>query len=187
MNSITITPTERKLFFSEQVDQKSIKTLSQKVIEINEHDRYLEKYAQLHDLEYKPKPIEIYIDSYGGAVYQILGLVGIIERSTTPVHTICTGAAMSCGFILLIHGHKRFCYEHGTPLYHQVSTGFVGTVQDMKEKLTEVKRLQEKFEEMTIRKTKITKKKLESIRKKKKDWYLTADEALKLGVVDEVI
>lgn len=187
MESITITPKERKLFFSEQVDQKSIKVLSEKIININEHDEYLKKYAKLHGLEYNPKPIEIYIDSYGGAVYQILGLIGIIEHSKTAVHTICTGAAMSCGFMLLIHGHKRFSYKHGTPLYHQISSGFVGKVQDMEEELIQKKKLQKKFEEMTMAKTKITKKKLDKIRKKKVDWFMTADEALELGVIDEII
>lgn len=187
MDNITITPKERKLFFSSQVTQESIKKLSESIIKINEHDEYLKKYSELHDIVYNPRPIEIYIDSYGGAVYQILGLIGIIEHSKTPVHTICTGAAMSCGFMLLIYGHKRFSYKHGTPLYHQISTGFVGKVQDMEENFAQVKKLQDKFEEMTMEKTKITKKKLDKIRKKKVDWFMTADEALELGVVDEVI
>lgn len=185
--TFTITPLERKLFFSDQVDQKTIRVLSQKIIEINENDEYLKKYSKLHDFEYIPKPIEIFIDSYGGNVYQIMGLIGIIENSKTPVHTLCTGVAMSCGFILLIHGHKRFCYKHGTPLYHQVSSGAFGTITDMEEHIEEAKRLQNIFEEMTIRKTKITKAKLDKIRKRKKDWYMDANEALELGVVDDII
>lgn len=180
-------PKERKIFFSKQVDQDSIEEVAKAIVTINENDRELEKLYGIYDLDYKPKPIEIYIDSYGGYVYQILGLIAIIEKSVTPVHTICTGAAMSCGFIMLIYGHKRFCYEHATPLYHQISTGFSGNVEDMEQKYAESKRLQNKFEEMVIRKTKISKDKLEDIRQKKIDWYMEAEEALKLGVVDEII
>ena len=64
--------------------------------------------------------IKIYIDSYGGQVYQCFGLIGVME-SKTEIHTVCS-AAMSCGFIILINGHKRFAYRHATPLYHRVSS-----------------------------------------------------------------
>jgi ATP-dependent Clp protease, protease subunit len=180
-------PKERKIFFSKQVDQNSIEEVAKEIIIINENDRELEKLYAIYDLELKPKPIEIYIDSYGGYVYQILGLIGIMEKSITPIHTICTGAAMSCGFMMLIYGHKRFCYEHATPLYHQISTGFQGKVEDMEQGFIETKRLQNKFEEMVIRKTKISKEKLDEIREKKIDWYMEAEEALTLGVIDKII
>lgn len=180
-------PKERKLFFGKQVDQETIEELSKDIILINQNDRELEKLYKIYDLEYNPKPIEIYIDSYGGYVYQVFGLVGIMEKSKTPIHTICTGSAMSAGFIMLIHGHKRFCYEHGTPVYHQAGSGFHGKVQDMEEEMKEMNRIQNKIEEMTIRKTKIEKKSLDENRKTKVDWFMSAEDALKLKVVDEII
>jgi ATP-dependent protease ClpP protease subunit len=94
---------------------------------------------------------------------------------------------MSAGFMILIHGHKRFAYEHATPMYHQVSTGFWGTVQDLEEEYKETKRLQKKFEKLTLEKTKISKEKLKEILKTKHDWFMNADEAFKNGVVDEII
>ncbi len=180
-------PKKRDLFFTKQVDQSSIGELTQKIIEINGDDDHLKKVYSIYDLEYKPEPIKIYIDSYGGGVYQCFGLLSVIERSKTPVHTIVTGCAMSCGFLLLISGHKRFAHKMSTPLYHQVSTGFWGKVQDMEEKLEEAKRLQEQIEEYTREKTKIGKKKLKQILENKIDWYMTSDEALDLGVVDEIL
>lgn len=186
-NIALLKPLNRKLFFSSQVDQETISELSKKIIEINTNDRELEQYYPIYGLKYDPQPIEIYIDSYGGKVYQIMGLISIIEQSKTPIHTICTGCAMSCGFLLLINGHKRYCYEHGTPLYHQVSSGGNGKVEDLEQKLIETKRLQEKIEEMTMKKTKITKEMLNKNRIEKVDWYMDAVEAKKLGVVDEII
>jgi ATP-dependent Clp protease protease subunit len=180
-------PMMRKLFFGKQVNQESIQELSEKIVLINENDELLEKIYDAYDLTYNRKPIEIFIDSYGGLVYQVMGLVGIMEKSKTEIHTICTGAAMSCGFIMLISGHKRFCYEHGTPMYHQVSSGGSGKVEDLEQRLEETKRLQDKLEELTIRKTKISKETLDSNRKGKVDWFMTAEEAKKLGVVDEII
>jgi ATP-dependent protease ClpP protease subunit len=89
--------------------------------------------------------------------------------------------------MILISGHKRFGYELSTPLYHQVSTGFRGNVQDMEESLEETKRLQKKIEKITLERTSISKKKLKSILKNKVDWHMTANEALALGVIDEII
>jgi len=180
-------PKERQIYFTKQVDQGSIAELTRQIIDINEDDRHLEKLYAVYDLEYKPKPIKVYIDSYGGAVYQCFGLLSVIERSKTPVHTIVTGCAMSCGFLILLAGHKRFAHKMSTPLYHQVSTGFFGKVQDMEEKLEEAKRLQTQIEDYTKSRTKIAKKKLREILENKKDWYMTADEALELGVVDEIL
>lgn len=180
-------PKKRTLFFAKQVDQSSISELTKSIIEINEDDRMLSKQAELLGFEYKPKPIKIYIDSYGGKVYQILGLVSVIEKSETEIHTICTGVAMSSGFIMLISGHKRFAYKHSTPLYHQISGMAIGNMKDIQEKVEEMERLQNKLEEITLEKTKISSKKLKKIYKKKKDWYMTSEKALKLGVIDEII
>lgn len=180
-------PKDRNLYLAKQVDQESMNKLTKSILEINQNDEYLSKLYAVHDLEYKPKPIKLYIDSYGGAVYQCFGLLGVMEKSTTPVHTIVTGAAMSCGFMILICGHKRFGYSMSTPLYHQVSTGFWGTVKDLEDHLEETKRLQKKIEDITLEKTQISRKKLTEILKRKADWYMSAEDALSLGVIDEIV
>ena len=180
-------PKERNLYFQKQVDQASIGELTQKIIEINDDDKKLKKLYEVYDLSYEPKPIKIYIDSYGGYVYQCFGLLSVMEKSKTPIHTIVTGCAMSCGFMMLISGHKRFAYKLSTPLYHQVSGGAVGKEKDMEEELFEAQRLQTMLEEITLEKTKISKKKLKEIYDGKKDWFMTAKEAKELGVVDEII
>ena len=134
---------------------------------------------------YRSKPINIYIDSYGGYIYQCLGLLSVMNKSKTPIHTYVTGAAMSCGFMILIHGHKRFGYELSTPLYHQPSGGAWGTSKDIEESAKEIRRLRKIFEKLTVSRTNITKKKLRKIYKNKKDWFMTAEQAKNLGVIDK--
>jgi ATP-dependent Clp protease protease subunit len=180
-------PIERTILFNSQVDQSSIGDVTERILEINENDAYLKKLYKINGLKYKRPPIEIYIDSYGGEVYQIMGLVSIIQSSKTPVHTICTGAAMSCGFILLISGHKRFAYQNSTPMYHQVSSVGWGKVADLEENLDETKRLQKWLVNHTLENTSIDKKTLKKNFKRKKDWFMTAQEALELNVIDEII
>lgn len=181
------TPKDRNLYLAKQVNQDSINELIKAIITINADDKKLKKIYKANGIKYRPKPIKMYIDSYGGAVYQCLGLIGVMEKSKTPIHTIVTGAAMSCGFMILIHGHKRFAYEHATPMYHQVSNGFWGKIEDMKENYAEGKRLQRKLEHMTLKQTKISRAKLKAVLRSKKDWYLTAKGALKYKVIDKII
>jgi len=187
MSSTLPKPKPRTLYLPEQVNQESMNKLTKSIIEINKSDDYLKKLYAISDIDYNPKPIEIYIDSYGGSVYQCMGLLGVMEKSVTPIHTIVTGCAMSCGFMILISGHKRFGYKLSTPLYHQVSTGFRGKVQDMEESLEETKRLQKMIEKITLSRTEIPKKRLKEVLKNKVDWYMTAKEALELGVIDGII
>ena len=177
----------RNLFFAQQVDQDSINILSKAIIEIREHDEYLKKSYATIDLSYEPKPIKIYIDSYGGAVYQCFGLLSIMKSGGTPVDTVVTGCAMSCGFLIAIHGRKRRIHKHGTMMYHQVSSSTRGKLKEIEEDVIESKRLQKKIEEMTVENTKITKEKLEKIYKKKKDWYLDAKTSLRWGCIDEIV
>lgn len=180
-------PKERTLVFSKDVDQSTIGDLTKSILEIIDDDAYISKIYKTHGLEYNPKPIKIYIDSHGGNAYQCLGLLGVIEHSPVPIHTIVTGVAASAGFLISITGHKRFCYKTSTFMYHQIRGWNVGTLKQQTEKLEETKRLQELIEKHTKAHTKLTKEKLEEIYEKKKDWYLSAKDALKHGVVDEII
>lgn len=180
-------PLERKLYFTKQVDQSSIEELTKSLIEINDSDEKLIKIYNIYGLNYKPEPIEIYIDSYGGNVYQCFGLLSLMKNSKTPIHTIVTGCAMSCGFMILISGHKRFAYEYSTALYHQVSSGVWGKLKDMQEDLAETERLQEMIESITLQKTKITAKRLKKAFTGKQDWFISSEDCLKLGVVDEIL
>lgn len=181
------TPKERNLFFSAQFDQKTIMELSKSIVDINDNDDLLAEQYKPYGIKIERKPIKIFIDSYGGAVYQCLGLVGIIENSKTPVHTICTGAAMSCGFILLLAGHKRFAYPHATMMYHQISSGANMKIQDIVEDLKECERLQKWLEDLTVRKTKLKRKALVKNRACKVDWYFTSKQALEYKIIEEIL
>ena len=180
-------PKERVLHFAQQVDQASINAVTKAILEINEDDDYIARLSEVHGFTYNPKPIELFIDSYGGYAYQCLGLIGIIQNSKIPVHTIVTGCAMSCGFLIAITGHKRFAYNHSTFMYHQVSAGSIGKLKDMEDDVIETRRLQKFVEEHTLATTKITKKELEKCYDEKRDWYFTSKQALKNGIIDAVI
>jgi ATP-dependent Clp protease, protease subunit len=184
-------PMDRSLFFPKQVDQATIGELTEKIIRINESDAELQKIYEIYDLSYKVKPIKIFIDSFGGLVYPCLGLLSVMDTSKTPIHTYVIGSAMSCGFMILISGHKRFAYELSTQMSHQLSTGAFGKIGDVEESVEESveqsKKLQKILEAETIKRTKMSKKLLKKIFIGKKDFYMNAKQALKLGIIDEII
>ena len=180
-------PKDRNLIFNDTVDHKSIGELTTKLIDIAEDDEYLEKFYNIHGLTYNRKPIKIHIDSYGGQVYQCLGLLGVMKNLATPIHTVVTGCAMSCGFLMAIAGYKRFAYNHSTFMYHQLSSFSRGEIQKIEDDMMQSKRLQRMIEKHTLAYTKLTKTELQDVYEKKKDWYFNAQDALKRGVIDEII
>ena len=180
-------PKDRSLFLNTQVDQDSVGKLIKEIIEINEHDQMLIELHRLNNMIYSPAAIKLYISSYGGSVYQGLGLMAAIESSVTPVHTIATGCAMSMGFAILIMGHKRFIHKHSTIMYHEASSFSYGKITEMETEMLQDKKMQRKIERIIVSKTNITKQQLNKHNKEKHDWFLTPKKALKLGIVDAII
>lgn len=131
-------------------------------------------------------PIHLHINTRGGDAYECLGVIDVISNMKTPVWAY-TYKAMSAGFFIFISCDKRFMYENGTLLYHQVSSGSYGTVMDMIDDTNEMVRLQEKVEDITLASTYISVEKLVEVRDKKIDWYIDAETALELGICDEII
>lgn len=181
-------PKERSLFLAEQVDQDSIQKIVSKIIDINDDDEQLKfKLKAMYGVDYHPRPIKLYIDSYGGMVYQCLGLTSVMDKSVTPIHTFVTGCAMSAGFMIAIHGHRKFCYSTTTFMYHQLSSGAFGELKTIEESVEQKKKLHKTLEELVLKKTKIGKKRLKEVYEMKQDWFMTAEEALEVGVVDEIL
>ena len=164
------------LYLTEQEDD-NVDYVIKSILSFNEEDKD----------KLDPTPIKLYINCYGGDVYQFLGLIDVIESSITPIHTITLGAAMSCAFLVALSGHKRFAYKNSTFMYHQISTGEWGTAKNLEEDLIETKRLQKIIENRVLSKTKITKKQLSDNYNSKNDWYLGAEEALKYHIIDQIL
>jgi ATP-dependent Clp protease protease subunit len=182
-------PKKRLLFFAGDVEQENIGyRIKKKILEINESDYLIKKLAAIYGFIYVPRPIKLYIDTYGGDIYTTLGLVGVIESSATPVFTYYTGSAMSAGFLILISGHKRFCYKYSSLMYHQISTESVGGEARKQEMdVDENRRIMDIIEDIITSKTKISKRKLTQIYNQKDDWYINPEEALKLEIIDEIL
>ena len=109
------------------------------------------------------------------------------ESSNTPVEVICTGKIMSMG-VIVAHGAKvRKAYRNTTFMMHQVSGLSFGTLREMEDTVAEASRINEILFNIIKSKTKVTQEQLDEVLQKKKDRFLTAEEALGLGVLTELM
>ena len=132
------------------------------------------------------KPIHLYLSSRGGDAYECIGATETIRTIKTPVWGY-TYKAMSSGLFIFESCNRRIMYRNGTLLYHQVQAGTNGTVTDMVEDTNEAMRLQTLMEDLTLGCTNISEERLNEVREKKIDWYINSENALELGMIDEII
>lgn len=156
--------------------------------EINEHTANL-IVAQLLFLAYEDskKDIKIYINSPGGSVYDGLAIYDTIQFISPDVQTIGIGLQASMGAFLLSSGTKgkRFVLPNSRIMIHQPSSGTQGKVTDQEISLRESIFLKHQLNEILAKNTgqKIAKIEKDADR----DFWMSAEEAVKYGLVDEMI
>ncbi len=176
-------PRERNLMISDRIDRESVSETIKSIISINRDDDEM-------DAEYKNwsrPPILLYLNTYGGSVYDGLSLINAIETSRTPVNTIAIGSAMSMGLFILVAGHKRMAGQYSTIMYHQISDFAWDKLEGIKDQVKEAERIEKICERILYRRSQVPEETIEQYKKNKSEWYIPADEALSLGIIDEVI
>lgn len=131
--------------------------------------------------------IIMYINSPGGYVSALLSIYDTMNYIKPDVSTICIGHAASAAAFILASGTKgkRYALKNSRIMLHQVSSGASGHIEDMKITLNESMLLNDKIiKELS----KITKKSVKTIKHDlDRDYYMSAAEAKKYGIVDKVL
>jgi ATP-dependent Clp protease protease subunit len=145
--------------------------------------------AQLLHLESEDpdKDISLYVNSPGGSVYSGLAIYDTMQFIKPDVQTICVGIAMSMGALLLSGGAKgkRMALPNAKILIHQVWGGFQGQATDIEIHARETIALKRKLEEIMGHHTGQS---LDKVSKDmERDFFMTAEEATKYGIIDTVI
>ncbi len=133
------------------------------------------------------KDIQIYINSPGGSVYDGMAIYDTIKHIKNDVSTVGIGLQASMGAFLLSSGTKgkRFLLPHAKVMIHQPSSGTRGKVSDMEIDLKESLKVRELLNEILAQNTG---QKLSKVEKDvDRDYWMTADEAVKYGLADKVI
>lgn len=174
-------PMERKLYLKKNIDEESVMTLIEAIHRINDDDAEKEKEYN----GWERQPIKLYIYTYGGACYACFALIDAIRASKTPVYTIVLGTAMSAGIFIFNAGHKRLIGEHATLMYHDVSLHMRDDMTEgIKIDLAEGLRLQKMGIEFLTEYSLVEESTLNDYINRKADWYISAEEAIKLKLAD---
>ena len=156
--------------------------------DVNEHTANI-VVAQLLHLAYEDskKDIRLYINSPGGSVYDGLAIYDTIQFIAPDVQTIGIGLQASMGAFLLSSGTKgkRFALPNSRIMIHQPSSGTQGKITDQEITLREGLFLKQQLNKILA---KNTGQKLAKIEKDAdRDFWMSAEEAVAYGIVDEVI
>ena len=146
--------------------------------------------AQLLYLEREDhdRDISLYINSPGGYIASGLAILDTMRLINSQVSTICVGTAASMATILLSGGAKgkRYCLPNSTIHMHQPNVGsFQGQAADIEIQAKEIVRLKERLNDILAT---ATGQPIEKIADDTdRDFFLTSDEAIQYGIVDEIL
>lgn len=166
---------ERVVFFSGEVEENMTNIL----------------VAQLLFLEAEnpSEPINMYIKSPGGSVYDGLAVYDVMQYIKCPVHTYVTGWAASMGSFIAQAGEPghRYLLPRAMTMIHQPSSGTRGKVSDMEIDLKEGIRLKKEMTELYVKHNSkgVTYDQFRELLDR--DKWLTAPEALELGLADHIV
>lgn len=133
------------------------------------------------------KDIKIYINSPGGSVTAGLAIYDTMQYIKPDVSTICIGMAASMASVLLAAGAKgkRFSLPNSEVMIHQVMGGMQGQASDIKIHAERILKTKENLNKILAKHTGKEMKIVET--DSDRDYFMSADEAQKYGVVDKVI
>ena len=131
--------------------------------------------------------ITMHIDSPGGSVKSGLSMVDVMDYIKCDIRTINTGMAASMGSVLLGAGTKgkRMSLKHSTTMLHQSSGGFSGNIQDAKVDWAEWQKVNKEL--FNLLGGYCGKKPEQVMNDATRDFWLNAEEALKYGIIDEIV
>ena len=139
------------------------------------------------EMEDPEADIQLYINSPGGVITSGMAIYDTMRYLKCEVSTLCIGMAASMGAFLLAAGAKgkRKALPHAEIMIHQPSGGARGQATDIEIQAEQILRVKKTMNQLLAEHTG---QPLRTIEKDvERDHYMTADQALKYGLIDEII
>jgi ATP-dependent Clp protease, protease subunit len=131
--------------------------------------------------------ISLYVNSPGGSVDDTMAVYDTMQFVSSPIATYCIGRAQSGGAVILAAGTKgkRFALPHAKIMLHQPWGGVYGQAADIKIQAEEILKAKQMLNEVLAKHSGQPVEKI--IAETERDRYMTAEEALAYGLIDEVL
>ena len=135
-------------------------------------------------------PIDMVISTPGGNADDMFAIYDTMRaiREEVPIRTRGIGKVMSAGVVLLAAGTKgeRSIGKNCRVMLHSVIGGHIGPMHQLDNEMEEIRNIQDQYISVLAEETKMTKRYLRNLMKKKVNVYLSATEAVELGIVDKI-
>jgi len=135
-------------------------------------------------------PIDMVISTPGGNADDMFAIYDTMRsiREEVPIRTRGIGKVMSAGVVLLAAGTKgeRSIGKNCRIMVHSVIGGHVGPMHQLDNEMEEIRNIQDQYIAVLSEETKMTKRYLRNLLKKKVNIYLSATEAVELGIADKI-
>jgi len=133
-------------------------------------------------------PIELFISSYGGEIYDALALYDIMQTIKCPIHTFAYGKCMSAAPLLLAAGEpgQRWVAAHTFFMHHDGADAIEGKTTSMKAGMKHLEELDKAWTILFAKLSNKTFKWWDDRSKRSGDFYFSADEAIEWGLADSI-
>jgi len=131
--------------------------------------------------------ISLYVNSPGGTVDDTMAIYDTMQFITSPIATFCIGRAQSGAAVILAAGTKgkRFALPHAKVMLHQPWGGVYGQAADIKIQAEEILKAKQMINELLAKHSGQSVERITA--ETERDRYMTAEEALQYGLIDEVL
>lgn len=146
------------------------------------------KGMYLMETNSRTEPIELFISSYGGEVYDAIALYDIIGTIKCPIHTFAYGKCMSAAPLLLACGEPghRWVAQHTFFMHHDGSDEIEGKTSALRSTMKHLEQLDKAWTTLLAKYSNKTFKWWDDRSKRSGDFYFSADDAIEWGLADAV-
>ena len=190
--------TTRDIYLTGEICEETIIDTIQKIDAIN--DWYREEVAFImeqiakcsivasSDVQIVPPEdrITLHVTSHGGDGDAMISLLQTMRSSDVYIDTVAEGYVQSCGLLIFMCGDKRYTFEDTQHLWHHMSAGTRGHVEQMNRDVNNFNKFQQMIDKLTIEKTcgLVTQEKIDGLRERCMDWEMYGEEAIENGFAD---
>lgn len=166
---------DRVVMLGDQVDRRSAMMIQAQLLFL--------------DSENSEEPITMYINSPGGSITDGMAILDTMNKIKAPVHTVCMGMAASMGAFLLSQGDPghRYCTPNSEVMIHQPLGGYQGQATDIQIHANRIVEMKKKLTEMMANSTNGKTAPDVMWEQCERDNFLTPEQALEMGLIDQII